>query len=439
MATSITHRGWKLDKDRAYLAALFNGVEAFRITAGKLAVAQTWATAAATGRPLSSTLTTNITLGSYANAFKAYVDCSTNGRSTGLLSAGNFELLLPSGIGGSAYTCVEHEMTCPATGYAGGTLKPSFMYFNSSGATRTVFDDYGVLMHIDGGLAALTGNLIGAGYSTMRIAFGVNFATTRYIPLSTAEASYTTAYPIISSSTTGYRCTAALDPDETRTNYALAVGNRVTALDVTMDGSTNQNFDPIQLSLNVIGTAPTGTSTTNLIYAKLAHDTKDMANLRLKCADWNVSVKFDVKDAYVYQGEIVFTNACTVGGESAVLGLVMNAGASTITGNLRGAIISMQGAGTYASAVGLEIRTTCGVALGTGLSEGIRIAGTPLPVVGIAMGNQTNDNEGPQNAFFFPSIGGADEGPCVASGTGTGAITIKIGTATRYIRFFTTA
>ena len=33
MATSIKHRGWKLDADQSYLAALFNGTEVYRITA----------------------------------------------------------------------------------------------------------------------------------------------------------------------------------------------------------------------------------------------------------------------------------------------------------------------------------------------------------------------------------------------------------------------
>jgi len=32
MATSIKHKGWKLDADRSYLAALFNSTEAFRIS-----------------------------------------------------------------------------------------------------------------------------------------------------------------------------------------------------------------------------------------------------------------------------------------------------------------------------------------------------------------------------------------------------------------------
>ena len=96
-----------------------------------------------------------------------------------------------------------------------------------------------------------------------------------------------------------------------------------------------------------------------------------MANIRLKCADWNISVKYDAQDAYVYQGEIDFTNACTIGGEAAVMSLNMNAGASAITGNLRGLIVNCYGAGlTNASSIGIEVRTDGGSAT---LDEGIRI------------------------------------------------------------------
>jgi len=232
----------------------------------------------------------------------------------------------------------------------------------------------------------------------------------------------------------------ALVPNSTRADMVLSIGSRATEKNITMVAAATQHLDPIQLNLNIIGANPTGSSTINGVYQLITHDTTDMSYLRLKNADWNIVIGKDILDAYCYQGEIDFTTAAvTVGGEAAVLGLVMNAGSYDITGNLRGLIISMQGAGMHATAIGLEIRTTCGHALGTGLAEGIRISGTPLPIVGIAMGNQTNDNEGPQNAFFFPSIGGADEGPCVASGTAQGAITILIGAATRYIRFWTTA
>ncbi len=245
-----------------------------------------------------------------------------------------------------------------------------------------------------------------------------------------------------STSVTGFRSNATFVPDSTYTNYAFSVGNKVAELTVNFAQSTGQNFNPIQAIVNctATGTGPTASSQTNLFFAQLTHDTNDMANLRLKCADFTTIVGENVKDAYCYQGEVDFNKAgVTVGGESAVMGLVMNAGADAVTGNLRGLIISMQGAGSYASVVGLEIRTTCGDVLGHGCSEAIRIAGTPLPVVGIAMGNQTNDNEGPQYAFFFPSTGSPDTGPWSATNASgdAGKIAIKIGTGTRYINVYT--
>jgi len=231
-----------------------------------------------------------------------------------------------------------------------------------------------------------------------------------------------------------------LTPDMNRTYRAWHVGNRVTEKDITMVAAANQDLDPIQINLNIIGANPSGTSTVNLSWMNITHDTTAMANLRLKCADWNIVVGKSVQDVYVYQGEIDFNAAgIVVGGEAAVMGLVMNAGSNAVSGNLRGLIISMQGSGSYASVVGLEIRTTCGDVLGHGCSEAIRIAGTPLPVVGIAMGNQTNNNEGPQNAFFFPSTGSPDTGPWSAvNATGdSGKIAIKIGASTRYINVYT--
>ena len=265
--------------------------------------------------------------------------------------------------------------------------------------------------------------------------------TSWYLALSSAEASYTTAYPIATTSTTGYLSTATFVPDSTYTNYALAVGTEATELLLTFAQSTNQNMDMLQMNIDVdsaaSGTGPTGSSQLNLMHTLINHDTDHMALLRLKCADFNVVVAKNIKDVYAYQGEIDLTATLTVGGEAVVLGLVANA-SGAVTGNVRGQVISMQGTGTYTTAVGLEIRTTCGTGLGSGLSEGIRIAGTPLPVVGIAMGNQTNDNEGPQFAFFFPSTPGADIGPWSATNaTGdAGKIAIKLGSNTKYINLY---
>jgi len=323
--------------------------------------------------------------------------------------------------------------------------------FNASNVTIT---------HAAGALActgALTLSIATASNSTtsgaLIVTGGVGIAKELYVGLTSSLAGAITAGStmgiaglVTSTSVTGYRSNPTFLPDSTYSNYALAIGwkGTVNELAVNFLQSADQNFNPIQLNVNVTatGTGPTNSSQMNGIHQLITHDTNDMTFLRLKNADFNVVIGKDVKDAYCYQGEILFnTAAVTVGGEAVVLGLVANASVA-VTGNVRGQVISMQGTGTYSTAVGLEIRTTCGTGLGAGLSEGIRIMGTPLPVVGIAMGDQTGDNQGPQFAFYFPGGGGvwgADVGPVIASGTGTGAITIKVGTDTRYIRFYTTA
>ena len=236
---------------------------------------------------------------------------------------------------------------------------------------------------------------------------------------------------------------ATLTPDSGRTYRAISIGYGHAATyekDITMLAAATQHLDPIAMNLNIIGANPSDASTVNGIFQLITHDTTDMSYLRLKNADWNIVIGKDIQDAYCYQGEIDFNAAgIAVGGEAAVMGLVMNAGTNAVTGNLRGLIISMQGAGSYSTVIGLEIRTTCGDVLGHGCSEAIRIAGTPLPVVGIAMGNQTNNNEGPQYAFYFPSTGSPDTGPWSATNaTGdAGKIAIKIGANTKYINVYT--
>ena len=50
---------------------------------GRLEVEATWTTVGRTGRPIQAKLTTNVSLGSYANAFKAYVDLQSAGGAVG--------------------------------------------------------------------------------------------------------------------------------------------------------------------------------------------------------------------------------------------------------------------------------------------------------------------------------------------------------------------
>ncbi len=164
---------------------------------------------------------------------------------------------------------------------------------------------------------------------------------------------------------------ATFVPDASRTDIALEVGSRAAELTVTMAASASQNFDPVQFNVNIAGVNPTNASTVNLIYANITHDTAAMSFLRLKCADWNIDVQKNLQDAYVYQGEIDYTtNAVTISGESAVMSLNMNC-ASTVTGDVRGLIVNMHGAGlANSSSIGIEVRTDGGSAT---LDEGIRI------------------------------------------------------------------
>ncbi len=140
-------------------------------------------------------MSTNVSLGSWANAFKASVNCNSVGGATGLLSVGIFEVTMPTtGIAGTTVG-VEIEMTYGAT--CGALQKPAFFYLGTNGTARTDFDTYGDFLILSANLTAGTGKMVGAGTSTFRIGTGALGATKRYIPLSTAEASFTSVYPVV--------------------------------------------------------------------------------------------------------------------------------------------------------------------------------------------------------------------------------------------------
>jgi len=157
-----------------------------------------------------------------------------------------------------------------------------------------------------------------------------------------------------------------LVPDSTRTKYIWAYGTRATAKDLTMVASTGYNLDPVQMNLNIIGTAPTS-STVNLSYMNITHAFANMSALRLKCSDWTISIAKNIQDAYVYQGEVDITATTAISGEATVLGLTMYASAGTVTGLVRGAIIAMYGASMPGNSAGLAINTGVGATLTHGI------------------------------------------------------------------------
>ena len=175
--------------------------------------------------------------------------------------------------------------------------------------------------------------------------------------------------------------TGAVATSTNRSKSALSIGLRgSTAYTVTMaTTSAAQHLDPVQFNIAVAGVDPGASTTINTIYSNIEHSTANMANLRLKCADWNIVVKKNVLDSYVYQGELDFaTNAVVVGGEACAMGLIVDGSTVGVTGNVWGAIIAMAGSGlpaatsailkldTRASAVvthGVYIEVTTGTTL----------------------------------------------------------------------------
>lgn len=96
-------------------------------------------------------LTSNVQMGSWANALMAKVDLSTTGRVTGLVGVVCAELTMPGGaISGSTgtYSCYEAEINCP-TSYASDVPIHVFQV-NAWGAAVGYFDDYGYLFELTG-------------------------------------------------------------------------------------------------------------------------------------------------------------------------------------------------------------------------------------------------------------------------------------------------
>lgn len=93
---------------------------------------------------------TNVVLGGWANALKALVDCKTNGRATGLLSAFCCEIVAPSASGAGTIAPLEIEFTTVASYTASSSH--SFIYSKVGGdnTATTSFLSTGNLWHLEG-------------------------------------------------------------------------------------------------------------------------------------------------------------------------------------------------------------------------------------------------------------------------------------------------
>lgn len=131
-------------------------------------------------------LDTDVTLGGWANAFKASVDLNNSGGTTGLLSAICAEMTMATGNISGTYALLELEMTYQDSG-SGNLPKPCYIYAQSNGTQRTVFDDYGKFLILGAGHSAASGHILSANSHTLKCGFGALGATLRYMLFSDAE------------------------------------------------------------------------------------------------------------------------------------------------------------------------------------------------------------------------------------------------------------
>lgn len=176
-------------------------------------VSATMTAAGGVGRAAEFVLNiTNVKLGGWCNALKGKLHCQTTGSITGLASGICAEIQLPGGsITTGTYAGLEVQVVCPQY-WSGANAQYNFMYLAASGTNLTTFDTLGNLMQIVG-LSSGSGSLL---YNkTLRILLDT---TANYIPLSTEEGTYTTAYPISVSVSGG---------------TALTIGTSTTGIDFT--------------------------------------------------------------------------------------------------------------------------------------------------------------------------------------------------------------
>ena len=159
-----------------------NGDVTITNTGQILVVASTWATAAATGRPFGVNLTVNAALGSYSNAIKGYVVYGTSGRTTGLGSAVNAEILLSAGTSSGTYAPLESEIVCNTNGLTGTAT--GFLYCNATGTAASTFDTNGYLFIIGTGITPAATKFASLNSQTLKCLIEAN---TRYVVLSQAE------------------------------------------------------------------------------------------------------------------------------------------------------------------------------------------------------------------------------------------------------------
>jgi len=135
---------------------------------------------------------TNVALGGWSNALKAYAEYGASGRTTGLGSAVCAEIVLSAGTTSGTYAPLESEVVT-ATGDSCGTAT-SFLYMNNSGTGTTVMNGpNGYLFELGSGVTDTAGGIfeaetVAAGAVDFTHVLKIRIAgTAYYIGLNTAK------------------------------------------------------------------------------------------------------------------------------------------------------------------------------------------------------------------------------------------------------------
>jgi len=165
--------------------------------------------AGALGRVVYVGLTIDdVEAGAYVNAFKAQLDFDTSGSTTGLASVACFEFVTAgAAVSNGSYALLELELVASEnyTTTAPNNRPTSYIWAELSGndTAEGYLEDNTYLITINNHTAA-TGNMWYG--NTLRMRMGADLW---YIPMSTEEATYTTAYPIVTTSTLTVGASAA--------------------------------------------------------------------------------------------------------------------------------------------------------------------------------------------------------------------------------------
>jgi len=258
------------------------------------------------------------------------------------------------------------------------------------------------------------------------------YDTPIYLVTSTEQGTYTTAYPIESSSRNAFSSAAIFVPSTSvGTDYVFAMGTYGTPLDVTYaSGAGAQHFLPFQMNVTPIGADPESSSSTNLMTCVITHDTLAMPHGRLKCTDFYTNISKNVLDAYVYQGELNFSDSSAFN-EAAALGLCVNASSGTVAGKLRGIIVQMQGASQPTDTMAIEIRN---IGSGATIKDGVMMNAADTITNGVRMWGDVT------NAFAFEA---ADTGPVITGCDNVddreGSIKITVAGVAKYLHYWPNA